>query len=268
VVRRAFTLIELLVVIAIIAVLAAILFPVFAQAKAAAKRTGAISNTKQVTLAAMMYMEDHDGDILPRYDACGVPGGPNFPTDRTRVWPALLLPYTRSEQIYLDPAASHSRYGGIWMDLPEENLWGRGWISIGKNTSIMGWYLATDDPVCPGIFPRTGLHGLQQPSRSVFFMTSNSGPTTEGYKGYLADNAWKNQLPSPDLVGLSDRHNGGTVLSFFDGHAKWYRTEAILGDPDAPPRCEDTTFETGRWWLDVNPARLKFNIQDTCIPNP
>jgi prepilin-type N-terminal cleavage/methylation domain-containing protein len=67
--RRAFTLIELLVVIAIIAILAAILFPVFAQAKVAAKKTSAISNQKQISLGILMYTADYD-DIYPRNDDC------------------------------------------------------------------------------------------------------------------------------------------------------------------------------------------------------
>src|SRR6202044_3404279 len=61
--KRAFTLIELLVVIAIIAILAAILFPVFAQAKAAAKGASCLSNTKQLTLANLMYVNDYDDNI-------------------------------------------------------------------------------------------------------------------------------------------------------------------------------------------------------------
>jgi prepilin-type N-terminal cleavage/methylation domain-containing protein len=68
--RRAFTLIELLVVIAIIAILAAILFPVFAQAKEAAKKTHCVSNTKQTALAAIMYAGDYD-DTIPRHDNNG-----------------------------------------------------------------------------------------------------------------------------------------------------------------------------------------------------
>ena len=67
--KRAFTLIELLVVIAIIAILAAILFPVFAQAKAAAKKTSALSNQKQIGLALIMYMGDYD-DTYPSQDSC------------------------------------------------------------------------------------------------------------------------------------------------------------------------------------------------------
>ena len=67
--KRAFTLIELLVVIAIIAILAAILFPVFAQAKAAAKKTAALSNQKQIGLGIIMYTSDYD-DTYPRNDGC------------------------------------------------------------------------------------------------------------------------------------------------------------------------------------------------------
>src|SRR5438105_2983099 len=67
--KRAFTLIELLVVIAIIAILAAILFPVFAQAKSAARKAQAISNQKQIGAAILMYMNDWD-DTYPRDDEC------------------------------------------------------------------------------------------------------------------------------------------------------------------------------------------------------
>jgi len=67
--RKAFTLIELLVVIAIIAILAAILFPVFAQAKTAAKKTTSISNLKQVELAEKMYQADYD-DYIPIAQYC------------------------------------------------------------------------------------------------------------------------------------------------------------------------------------------------------
>src|ERR1700736_4417720 len=67
--RKAFTLIELLVVIAIIAILAAILFPVFAQAKLAAKKTTSISNQKQMGLSLIMYANDYD-DLYPREDGC------------------------------------------------------------------------------------------------------------------------------------------------------------------------------------------------------
>src|SRR5438132_11786280 len=68
--QRAFTLIELLVVIAIIAILAAILFPVFAQARAAARAISCVSNTKQFSLAVLMYANDYD-ETIPRHDNNG-----------------------------------------------------------------------------------------------------------------------------------------------------------------------------------------------------
>ena len=92
--RRGFTLIELLVVIAIIAILAAILFPVFAQAKQAAKNTAALSNVKQAGLASVMYASDFDDATVP-WEQNGSPWTP---------WPVLLQPYIKSTQLVFDPA--------------------------------------------------------------------------------------------------------------------------------------------------------------------
>ena len=86
--KKAFTLIELLVVIAIIAILAAILFPVFAQAKLAAKKTSALSNSKQLGLGAIMYNNDYDGE----YDI-GCPDLWWYPGDATQVGGAWSLDY-------------------------------------------------------------------------------------------------------------------------------------------------------------------------------
>ncbi len=99
---KAFTLIELLVVIAIIAILAAILFPVFAQAKTSAKKTQSISNVKQVALASLMYVGDNDdvNEPLYYYDAKNL----TRPTTQGfYYWPVLDLAYTKSENIYLCP---------------------------------------------------------------------------------------------------------------------------------------------------------------------
>jgi prepilin-type N-terminal cleavage/methylation domain-containing protein len=92
---KAFTLIELLVVIAIIAILAAILFPVFAQAKIAAKQTQVISNAKQMALAQIMYAADADDLFSP---AMGFHGGWNMPT-----WVTLIMPYMKNVGIVMDP---------------------------------------------------------------------------------------------------------------------------------------------------------------------
>lgn len=104
--RRAFTLIELLVVIAIIAILAAILFPVFAQAKAAAKKSASISNSKQITLASLMYSGDYDDVFVVdiAWDGNGAPasffGAPYQP------WPWLVLPYQKNADVDHDPQAT------------------------------------------------------------------------------------------------------------------------------------------------------------------
>ena len=100
--RLAFTLIELLVVIAIIAILAAMLFPVFASAKKAAKKTVGISNLKQIIMASMLYMADYDDYTIPLF--VFDPGSQNYPTSfGFHYYPLLILPYTKNEQIYLDP---------------------------------------------------------------------------------------------------------------------------------------------------------------------
>jgi prepilin-type N-terminal cleavage/methylation domain-containing protein len=120
--KKAFTLIELLVVIAIIAILAAILFPVFAQAKTAAKKTVAVSGQKQISLALLMYMGDYD-DTYPRQDSCApnsslnpalnsnpfvVPGaGCTFTAFYYRVnhfsWQKYLMPYVKNEPLFEHP---------------------------------------------------------------------------------------------------------------------------------------------------------------------
>jgi prepilin-type N-terminal cleavage/methylation domain-containing protein/prepilin-type processing-associated H-X9-DG protein len=108
--RQAFTLIELLVVIAIIAILAAILFPVFAQAKEAAKKTQCLSNTKQVGLAVMQYVGDYDGTY-----PCGWFGREwwqTFPTSESNSdpnavsykWLDAVYPYVKNEQLYSCPS--------------------------------------------------------------------------------------------------------------------------------------------------------------------
>jgi prepilin-type N-terminal cleavage/methylation domain-containing protein len=111
--RQAFTLIELLVVIAIIAILAAILFPVFAQAKAAAKKTASLSNTKQNQLAAIMYSGDAD-DVIVDVTVWGPPNVNNgayiyFGAANGVVgclpWSMLVYPYTKNADIMNDPQA-------------------------------------------------------------------------------------------------------------------------------------------------------------------
>lgn len=107
--RHGFTLIELLVVIAIIAILAAILFPVFAQAKAAAKNTQSLSNVKNLTTATLIYSTDYD-DMYMVGATWGPSAGDGVLFDgvgpnRYKAWPMLLDPYVRNADIFFDPQA-------------------------------------------------------------------------------------------------------------------------------------------------------------------
>jgi prepilin-type N-terminal cleavage/methylation domain-containing protein/prepilin-type processing-associated H-X9-DG protein len=100
-----FTLIELLIVIAIIALLAAILFPVFARARENARRASCMSNLKQIGLASAQYTQDYDGRIVPpRIDGKNPVNHTGEPT-----WADRLFPYVKNTQIYLCPSDTKKR---------------------------------------------------------------------------------------------------------------------------------------------------------------
>lgn len=235
--RRAFTLIELLVVIAIIAILAAILFPVFAQARERARQIACLSNAKQLGLANAMYIQDYDETVLPSTNY-GVPA-----SDPLRVWPPVVQPYVKNSGVFLCPSASGSRYTDGWAN--------RGLSPIGYNM-LTGY-----DPL--GIEAPTStasLAGIDEPSRTVLLGDTANGPTVSKYRGYVFDpmngkvNASDVRLSTPlvadtDLVAGSaltpaqlkplycrhfrDGQNHGTAsLIFADGHAKSYTAAAIL----------------------------------------
>src|ERR1700692_920226 len=113
--RCAFTLIELLVVIAIIAILAAILFPVFAQAKAAAKRTGTLSNLKQIGTAGYIYSNDYDDTVVPATNSFDTPNIIFYP-DNGAYYEALQ-PYIKSPGIMFDAMRGQA------VNIDPQNAW-------------------------------------------------------------------------------------------------------------------------------------------------
>src|SRR5436190_9735580 len=133
--QRGFTLIELLVVIAIIAILAAILFPVFAQAREAARKTSCLSNMKQIGNAEVMYMQDYDGSIhelIPGGVAnrAGLVGEPSM-------WMGCLQPYIKNTQVF--------RCSSSVIPQVDITFAGRTSCSIGMN-SYLGMYFNYYNP--------------------------------------------------------------------------------------------------------------------------
>lgn len=139
--RKAFTLIELLVVIAIIAILAAILFPVFAQAKEAAKKTACLSNTKQMGVALAMYQNDNDDTYSPAYYYRNPNASGSLDATGIEQWSGFMQPYIKSWNMFVCPS---DKSGGIaptnWDDRPggSNNLGfgGGGSVSFTPGTGI------------------------------------------------------------------------------------------------------------------------------------
>ena len=203
--RMGFTLIELLVVIAIIAILAAILFPVFAQARESARTSSCLSNMKQIGTATMMYMQDHDETYPDQRDAKGrlqdgvyvaaavpkKPQGQNFYD--------ALNPYIRGERIWLCPSALDNVY-----DRTEKSI-----LSYHYN----------------GYFCGTAAAAVNNPANTLLFK--------ESYKYHWA-RAWLRPMEGyggsrkGDLIGAhcyysGNLHRNGSVILFADGHVKYYR---------------------------------------------
>ncbi|MBC8101249.1 MAG: DUF1559 domain-containing protein [Cytophagales bacterium] len=208
--RAAFTLIELLVVIAIIAILAAILFPVFAQARAKARQTACLSNMKQLGAAAMMYAQDYEGVPVPTSISMGA-SIPNYTWYAdVAYWPMLLLPYVKNTDVYHCP---DSEYGGSWP-------WGPGieWHCYGLNNHYSNRVSATtgiNHTIDQFTYPAE--LGVMVDSLGVSLMWQ--GDFIEARKTI----AWR----------TNPIHNGGVNMAYADGHAKWIHGSTYLGNAAA-----------------------------------
>ena len=205
--RTGFTLIELLVVIAIIAILAAILFPVFAKAREKARQASCLSNVKQLTLGFMMYAQDYDEYIRTAY----LP----HPEYRYWGWYNGLEPYVGNLNIYQCPSESWDM-GGYWVNSPTETLM----LSYGMNYEYLGYAAAMYT-----------LAQVKRPAECI--LIGDSGPhlntartgALNSHTQYITNAAPEapSEFPNspftePHAVYL--RHNDTANMGFVDGHAK------------------------------------------------
>jgi len=202
--RKGFTLIELLVVIAIIAILAAILFPVFAKAREKARQSSCLSNMKQFGVAILSYAQDYDEQLVMyyRYNPYQI---------NLRWWGNMIQPYLKNYQLLVCPSGSWP-YGSVLLMAGDPNplICSYAIPAIGNDAS---------HAVTPTLW-QLGLAGIQAPAETIIVAES------VGSEIYTAG-TWDYHLV--DIIGfgtnckVARRHNDGFNTTFLDGHAKWYR---------------------------------------------
>ncbi len=210
--RTGFTLIELLVVIAIIAILAAILFPVFARARENARKSTCLSNVKQISHGLMMYVQDYDERFMN--------GSYNFTqVDGSLFWFERILPYVKNTGIFNCPSAPQVVNFHAWGTPPNFN---------GKIVK----YGVTGAAVARSVTTTYALAEFTHPAE-----TAMVGDSYHQYPNGAAQFAAANECGGTPGCGCGTthpadvnfaRHVGGTNLGFCDGHAKWAPFSTVL----------------------------------------
>jgi prepilin-type N-terminal cleavage/methylation domain-containing protein/prepilin-type processing-associated H-X9-DG protein len=252
--RNGFTLIELLVVIAIIAILAAILFPVFAQAREKARQTSCLSNIKQQGLAVHMYAQDYDETLppwwVPNAAVTDPPGA-----SAIHYWYVNLIPYTKNRDVFRCPSAGGASAYPPWdikdvFDPNEKDANGKilkHWLA---GTGGYGWnacFISTH----AGTYGATSgnplgmaLAGISHAAETIMIGEISKQSNPAGI--YLTKRLY-DQIPKTMAVGCGYpgypavtrngktypggnreyRHSEGANIAFFDGHAKWFKEDAL-----------------------------------------
>jgi prepilin-type N-terminal cleavage/methylation domain-containing protein/prepilin-type processing-associated H-X9-DG protein len=267
--KRGFTLIELLVVIAIIAILAAILFPVFAQAREKARQASCLSNAKQQGMAVMMYTDDYDESIPVFFIINQVPTSPagyGF----VHYWYVLLQPYVKNMAVFVCPSAGGAsiyqdpatgRYYDIkeiW-DPNEKDASGnlvKHWLA---GTGGYGWnacYISASRQSGPrdnqqwvvGYPEAISLASITHAAETIMIgeISEQHNPAgvymhKELYDKVPLDVDVRCRYPGYQAIERNGkkypggnreyRHNEGMNVTFFDGHGKWYRRGPLEEDP-------------------------------------
>jgi len=240
--NKAFTLIELLVVIAIIAILAAILFPVFAQAKAAAKKTACLSDDKQQGLALYMYLNDFD-DNLPMANYPNTPGNVpsafSYRASKTEYvalnWADLIQPYSKNYQIFKCPDDQSGPLVVGGAPIPGYPL-----------SYALNMYIYLGLAGFAGFLGTTGapMDSIMDQSSKLFIVESNSSISQEVVTP-----------ASTKRVGLN-RHLGGSNYVYCDTHAHYHVMPGSWAQiPDStwgnPTLAQNTGYNQWFPWLDA-----------------
>jgi prepilin-type N-terminal cleavage/methylation domain-containing protein/prepilin-type processing-associated H-X9-DG protein len=231
---RGFTLIELLVVIAIIAILAAILFPVFAKAREKARTASCQSNLKQLALGVLMYAQDYDEKLPVGWWAFypGCPGGTwcSWGYSHSQMWHTRIYPYVKNAQVFSCPSSGYSAY--LDCNAPD----GSGACGLFNVDYVYNPYLGFN--CCGGAigfssgyggFP-TPIGAISAPAQTIMISDADTNRLYSYSPAYVIANNPTRQSPSWMTEGINYRHNDGANHAFADGHVKWLKRETIQGD--------------------------------------